>query len=177
MHKTQSLPLIQCKICDQWKSFFSNMPNKLCQKQFLNEKAWENKAVTCLLECFFVNWGGKKSKWTKAYCRLYMFCGLLLGKLLMQMPYIALEHCWINQEPTHHSLWAITFECLSYMQSVVFDNSMPIFTCIYCFKCIYKTKWNMEIVNSPTPQHKCLRWTERTLLNYIINKRCCSFWA
>lgn len=53
MGKTQSLPLIQCKICDQRKSFFSNIPNKLSQEQFLNEGAHENEVVTCVLEFLF----------------------------------------------------------------------------------------------------------------------------
>ncbi len=73
--KRKSLALIKCRICDQWISSFSIIPNKLQQQQILNESC-ENKVVTCLLESVLSTEEGRKPNEARltADCTCFLVC-------------------------------------------------------------------------------------------------------
>lgn len=147
--KTQSLALIKCQICDQRNCLHSvihriNWVNNRFFKWFLWKQSPRLGCDNVFCQVSTVGYEARPC------CTLCMFPGLLLGKLLMQMHHIAFEHCWINQESTHHHhLLSVTmFDCHSHMQCLVFNNSMSMCSCMYCSHSWPKPQLNLNLLTT-----------------------------
>lgn len=85
--KHKVLPSLNAEAVVRGLTFFSVIYQITC--------VWATKKESCdlLVRISCLNCKGQKSNLSEGYCRPCMFSALLLGKLLIQIPYIAFQHC------------------------------------------------------------------------------------